>query len=224
MSLFSLVHGGGLGGWCWDELREELSARGYDSAAVDLTPDDFGAGAVHCATIVEKSLPPGSDPVLVGHSIAGLFLPLVAARRPVRRLVFLHALLPQPGRSVADQMSEEADMFNPAMFEAAAPFWEDEDVAREFLFHDCPEKVASMAFHRLRPEPAVLGREISPLDRWPSVSVAYIVCQEDRTATPTWARRAARERLGVAPIELPGGHCPMLSRPRALADALELCV
>jgi hypothetical protein len=32
--------------------------------------------------------------------------------------------------------------------------------------------------------------------------------------------RVAPERLGVDPIELPGSHSPMASRPRELADVL----
>jgi hypothetical protein len=35
-----------------------------------------------------------------------------------------------------------------------------------------------------------------------------------------WSRRVAHERLGADIVELPGGHCPMLSRPAALADVL----
>ena len=96
-------------------------------------------------------------------------------------------------------------------------------VAMRFLLHDCPPEIAREAFRRLRPEPGVLGKEASPLGAWPDVPSAYIVCADDRTATPAWARRAARERLGVEPIEIPGGHCPFLSRPRHLAEALERC-
>jgi hypothetical protein len=29
------------------------------------------------------------------------------------------------------------------------------------------------------------------------------------------------ELLGIKPIELPGGHCPHVSRPDVLADALD---
>jgi pimeloyl-ACP methyl ester carboxylesterase len=43
----------------------------------------------------------GEELVLVGHSLAGLTIPLVAARRPVRRLVFLCALVPIPGMTLA---------------------------------------------------------------------------------------------------------------------------
>ncbi len=35
-----------------------------------------------------------------------------------------------------------------------------------------------------------------------------------------WQHKAALELLGVEPIELPGGHCPHVSSPEALADAL----
>lgn len=35
-----------------------------------------------------------------------------------------------------------------------------------------------------------------------------------------WARRHARERLGMEPDEMNGGHYISLSRPRELADRL----
>ena len=111
------------------------------------------------------------------------------------------ALLPRPGQSVADQLQSEPELFNPEMFTAQAPFWEDEAVAICFLLHDCPAEVAREALRQLRPEPGVLGSEV----------------------TPAWARRAASERLGVEPIEIPSGHCPFLSHPEELAEALHRC-
>ena len=223
MSTFGLVHGAGLGAWCWERLIPELAARGHSAATVDLAPENLRAGAARCAELVSDAFAAIDDLVLVGHSIAGLIVPLVATQRPVMRLAFLHALLPQPGRSVVDQLADEPDMFNPEMLAAQVPFWEDEAVARHFLFHDCPPEVAQEAFRRLRPEPGVLAREVAPLQAWPAVPSAYILCTDDRTATPGWARRAARERLGVEPIEIPGGHSPFLSRPGQLADALDRC-
>ena len=51
--------------------------------------------------------------MLVGHSLAGLTIPLVAARRPVRRLVFLCAVVPEFGRSLADQVAADPDLYHP---------------------------------------------------------------------------------------------------------------
>jgi pimeloyl-ACP methyl ester carboxylesterase len=62
--------------------------------------------------------------------------------------------------------------------------------------------------------------EIFPLKALPEVPSSYIVCSDDRTISPDWSRRTARERLGVGAIALPGGHCPYLSRPLQLADVL----
>ena len=42
-----------------------------------------------------------------------------------------------------------------------------------------------------------------------------------RTANqPAWERFMAHELLGVDPIEIPGGHFPMLEDPVGLADLL----
>jgi hypothetical protein len=38
-------------------------------------------------------------------------------------------------------------------------------------------------------------------------------CRDERTTLPDWSRRKAREMLRVEPLELPGGHCPHVSRP-----------
>src|SRR2546422_2363261 len=38
-----------------------------------------------------------------------------------------------------------------------------------------------------------------------------------RSFNPRWSRGASRRLLGVEPIEIPGGHCPFLSRPDLLA-------
>jgi hypothetical protein len=38
---------------------------------------------------------------------------------------------------------------------------------------------------------------------------------------PAWARRHARERLGIEADEIDGGHYVALSRPRELAERLD---
>jgi pimeloyl-ACP methyl ester carboxylesterase len=224
MKTFGLVHGGSLGGWCWERLVPELAKRGHRAATVDLPLEDQAAGAARFAEAALDAFAGIDQLVLVGHSFAGLVIPLVAAQRPVERLVFIHALLPRPGQSMTDQLAAEPDMFNPAMLQTHGPWWEDEAIANRFLFHDCSAEVAHRAFIRLRPMESQLAMtEITPLEVWSDVPCSYIVCTDDRTATPAWARRAARERLGVDPIEIPGGHCPMLSRPEQLAEALDRC-
>ena len=66
--------------------------------------------------------------------------------------------------------------------------------------------------------------ETFPLDEFPQVKSSYIVCLEDRTINPSWSRRAFRERFEMEVVELPGGHCPYLSRPTHLASILNKLV
>jgi pimeloyl-ACP methyl ester carboxylesterase len=129
--------------------------------------------------------------------------------------------------SLANQVAAQPDIFNAEMMTVPALAWSDEAVVTRFLFHDCSPEVAHDAFTRMRPRRegrGALVTEVTPLPTWPDVPCSYVLCRDDRTVTPAWARRAARERLGVEPIEIPGGHCPMLSRPGELAEALRHCL
>ncbi len=58
----------------------------------------------------------------------------------------------------------------------------------------------------------------------PAARSVSLVCARDAVVNPEYSRRAARERLGVASVELDAGHFPMLTAPDALADALSSVV
>lgn len=220
MSLFCLVHGSTQGASAWDLLVRELEQRGHETVRMDLPADQPDASATRYAQWIAAAIPPGrEDAMVVAHSAAGLFLPLVPEQRRVQRLVFLAAVIPQIGKSLRDQVLDGHNMLNPDWIGKDPT--RDEHIAREFLFHDCSPEAAAWAWQRMRllfARQAVL--EVSPLQKWPDVPCSYILCTEDRTVLPEWSRRAARERLGVEAIELPGGHCPYISRPGALSESL----
>jgi pimeloyl-ACP methyl ester carboxylesterase len=191
--VFVLVHGAWHGGWCWDPLVAELARR---------------------------------DVVVVGHSLGGLTIPLVAARRPVRALVFVCALMPVPGRTVSEQRRDEPDIFMPGFAadtrqdDRGRSYWPEPGAAIADLYHDADRTPAEAAYARLRPQAGRPGREPSPLETWAAVPSVVIAAEDDRAISPVWAARAARERLGLDAIVLPGGHSPFMVRPAALADAL----
>jgi pimeloyl-ACP methyl ester carboxylesterase len=223
----ALVHGSYHGAWCWDLLRPELERLGHRVITVDLPISDPGLGAADYAAIVAKALAPRTKPMLVGHSMGGLVIPIVAANRPVKQLVFLGAFLPAPGLSANDQRAAEPVDGRVA---PVAEEWTDlgDDVwmigpntATELFYHDIPAATARWATQRLRPQSYRVMAEKTPLVEWPDVPRASIVCREDRAINPDWVRDAARERLGVEAVELAGGHSPFLSRPAELAKLLD---
>jgi pimeloyl-ACP methyl ester carboxylesterase len=223
----ALVHGSYHGAWCWDLLAPELERRGHRVVTVDLPTSDPGLGARAYADVVLKAIEPLSKPVLVGHSMAGLVTPIVAAEQSVSRLVFLAAMLAQPGKSANQQRkSEPIDGLVPPKTAEWTDLGDDvwmigPNTARELFFHDAPARVAAWAAARLRPQSYRVFNEVSPLKAWPKVESSYIVCRDDRAFNPDWGREAARRRLKVEPIEIAGSHSPFLTRPGELALTLE---
>ncbi|MDT5243597.1 MAG: hypothetical protein QOD36_973 [Mycobacterium sp.] len=229
MSTFALVHGAWHGAWCWEKLTPELEARGHRVVAMDL-PCDQGSATfddyadVVCETLVDV---PGTDLIVVGHSMAGLTIARVGARRPLRRLVYLCGVPPIVGKTLAEQISEDGEMLDPGYLEGIGDkdseglrSWVDRDVAVRILFGDCDDATVAAAFARLRPQ-ATYGYGIPyPHPQLPDVDSTYVLCTDDRLVNPDWSRRTARERLQADLIEMPGSHSPFLSRPRDLAEVL----
>lgn len=228
MSVYALVHGAYHGAACWDLLVPELEARGHRAVAMDLPSDDAEAGCAEYAEVVEAALADaGDDVILVGHALGGLTIPLVAGVRPVRRMVFLCAVLPQPGTSLDGQVAAEPDML--CSFDAATPNVDHGDGsasvpperAIELYYPDAAPSAAREAAANLRRQYWKPAQEITPLTEWPDVRASYVLGTADRIVSPRWSRRAAVERLGVEPIELAGDHSPFLARPDELADVLD---
>jgi hypothetical protein len=84
-------------------LKAEFEKRGYSCKIVrsprtkTKTPNQDRA-----KVMVEALKNVEGDIVLVGISNQGLFMPLVAAERPIRRIVMINAAVPTPGKSFRD--------------------------------------------------------------------------------------------------------------------------
>jgi len=217
MTAYCLIHGSGQGPDGWRLLVHELERRDHRvlTPAFQVSRTDEGA-AWHAETIVNALDRSGMNPadvVCVAHSA------LIAERWSPRRMVFLAAVVPRPGVSIIEQYRADPPMFNPAWV-GQNPL--EDRVALDFVYHDCPPDRLDWALStRLVFYAKRAMEEPCPHRSWPAVPSTYVVCSDDRTITPAWQRKAARELLGVEPIELPGGHFPHVSRPDALADVLE---
>jgi pimeloyl-ACP methyl ester carboxylesterase len=223
---FVLVHGAFHGAWCWDALRKELDAAGHSTTAVGLPIEDPDAGAELYADEVVASTPKTAGPVvLVGHSLGGLTIPIVAGRIRTAMTIYLCALLPVPGLSFDAQRAGAGTGFVPSVSPTVAPYggtaWPEQG-AIEIFFHDCDPEIAIASARKLRSQQWRITQEVTPLREWPIVKSAYLFCSDDRVVSRTYSIRAARELLHVDAIEMPGGHSPFLSRPADLASRLKL--
>jgi hypothetical protein len=222
---FVLIHGAYHGAWCWARLGTELEGRGHAVVAPDLPTEDPDAGAEAYAAAVLESIPgPAADTIVVGHSLAGLILPLVAGLTPTRRMVFLCALVPVAGMSFDAQHVDTNTGFVPSEVPVAHPdgsaSWPVQG-AVEMFFHDCDPDLARDAARRLRRQHWRITQETTPLAVWPDVPASSVIATGDRAVAPVYLQRVARDRLGVEPVEIAGGHSPFLARPAELATVLE---
>jgi len=218
MTAFILAHGSTHSARAWDLVKAELERSGHTVVTPELPTDEPGASTTRYADLIAASVSPNESPIVVAHSAAGWFLPIVAARRRVCRMVFLAAMVPQIGLSFLERLQAEPEMINTAWVGKDPRF---EAIADEFLLHDCPPERLKWAHATIR---VVNLRQIMtepyPLEQWPETPASYIVCAEDRTIRPDWCRRVARSQLKIEPHELPGGHCPYISRPVELVELL----
>ncbi len=231
MTTFALVHGAWHGGWCWGKVAPLLRQAGHDAVAPDLPIDDGSADFDTYADVMCGALHGcDNDVVVVGHSLGGPTAALVAARRPVRHLMYLCAVIPASGLSLIDQFQVQPDMITPDFVKGwtkglsepddqGRTVWVNFDFVRKMFYADCDDRTVGAALDHLRPQAAHPWTLSCSLTEPPSVPCTYVVCANDQIITPEWSRRTARD-IGADLVELPGSHSPLLSRPEAVVEVL----
>ena len=177
--------------------------------AVDLPCDDDSAGLEEYAHAIVDAAGERRGVILVAHSLAGFTAPLVCDRLHATLMVLVAAMVPRPGES-ADQWWANTGHRFPDPFDPADVF-----------AHDLPAELASQLPSHLRHQSATPFGDPWPLDAWPDVPTRFLLCREDRFFPAEFQRRMARERLGIVPDEMGGGHLAALARPAELVQRLE---
>jgi len=214
MATFVLLPGAGSDSWYWHLVVPDLEEAGHDVVAVDFPVTDDDATFSDYADVVvdaigERHIEGTGDVVLVAQSMAGFTAPLVAARVPVTLMVLLAAMVPRPGESGGEWWSNTAH--------ATAPGFDD---PIELFLHDVPDDVTGESEHHVWPQSEGVFADPWPLDAWPDVPTRFLLCRDDRFFPADFQRRVVRERLGIDPDEMDGGHLPALAHPHELAQRL----
>ncbi len=212
MATFVLLPGAGSDSWYWHLVAPELEAAGHDVVAVDFPVTDDSAGFEEYRDAALAAIGVRRDLVVVAQSLAGFTAPLIARRVPVDLIVLVAAMVPSPGETAGDWWS------NTGHTEARVPGASDDPV--EVFLHDVPADVAAESEHHVFPQSAGPFGRPYPLARWPDVPTRFLLCRDDRFFPAEFQRRVVRERLGIVPDEMEGGHLPALAHPHELAQRL----
>jgi pimeloyl-ACP methyl ester carboxylesterase len=224
MSDFVLVHGGLHGASCWDLLRPELEARGHRTFAMDLPidqpgllMDDYAEAAL--AAIDGKV---ADDAFLVGHSMGGMVIPRMVAKRPKARLIFLCAGFAHTDdeEHLEGLAATTGDFFGWLILDDQGRLSMSRENAIAAFYPDVAPEIADRAVASLRPQWHEAFAKVGPVAPYADRVAQVIHTSGDRIIDPERHRKMSERRFGITPVALPGGHSPFLSHPAALADIL----
>lgn len=229
MSTFVFVHGGAHGAWCWSPLLPYLEAPalaldlpGRGKRPADLATVTAERFADSVAADIERA--ELSDVILVGHSLAGLTLPRVAARIPERleRLVFVSCAVPPDGMQTLDILDPELQaMANEMEVSRVLSSGFTEEAAKQMFCNDMDEVQTRFVLDNLCPEapgivfePNDLAGLAQPIPR------TYVRLLRDQSLSQAVQDRCIAVLGDVEVVTLDTGHDVMVSNPKALAGVL----
>jgi pimeloyl-ACP methyl ester carboxylesterase len=235
MKSFVLVHGAWSDASSWQQTSTHLSHAGHlvaspnlPSHGTDQTPPGGVSIEDYVRTVIDAADHLGGPVVLVGHSMAGTVISLVAEQRPdlVTHLIYVAAFLLPSGKSLYGFTQSSPGMATSALGPALRPgdgvLVVDPDQFVNAFCADANVEVASSALCALRPEAlAPLGTPITVTDKaWGSVPRSYIHTSEDRCVSPA----SQLEMVGAVGVgatrTITASHLVMLSQAAELAQAI----
>jgi len=156
--------------------------------------------------------------VIVGHSLATGYAPLVAAAQPQSSIVYLCPAPVGPfAATKAPMPSTRAGFTFPPERPDGTSVWEP-GVAVERLYSRLPTATARQIAACLRP--GASPANTYPLEEPVPVPTTFIYASHDEFFEPAWSRWVARD-AGLEPIELDTGHFPMAEAPIELTAILD---
>ena len=222
MTSVALIPGAGGLGWYWHLVERDLRDRGYDAFAVDLAA--LGrTGLPAYADAVVEAIDGRRDVALVAQSMGAFTAPLVWQHTPIGLLVFVNPMIPQPGETPGEWW-ENVDSEQARTAAAAREGYSSELDLSTYFTHDVPDALAEEMRARAGSQLDERFDDICTFDAWPPVPIHVVAGRDDRFFPLEFQQRVARERLGIEPVIVPGGHLAALSHPGELAAAIAGCL
>jgi pimeloyl-ACP methyl ester carboxylesterase len=233
MAVFVLVHGGGQGGWVWQQVSRLLREEGHEVYTPTLT--GFGERGhldsphVSFQTFLDDivnvlTFEGLSDVVLVGHSMGGVMVPRIAEIAPerIRRVVWTTAVVTRDGESLIEAVPQSPWMARAVKLSPEGIAETNLELLLDAVIHDGTPEQREFVRARHRPYPAHALLEPGRLSAFLKLGLptGYIVATLDRAIEPHIARGFMELLPGCRRAEIEAAHQCMNSRPRELAEIL----
>lgn len=239
---YAFLHGGGQGGWVWDETIAALRLQAGQKLGHALALDAPGCGVKRgrdtsnvgfediapelLADITAAGL---RDVVLVGHSQAGQVMPHMLNLRPdlFHRAVYISCSIPLPGQTVIAMVGNGVHGQYPD--EVGWPLNPAEaTMEQRFKAMFCNDMGTEQGEAFMRK----LGADAWPIacyshtdwhhEQPDSVPASYVLCLRDGILPVPWQEVFAKRFKAEKIIRIDAGHQAMTTRPHSLAEILRL--
>jgi pimeloyl-ACP methyl ester carboxylesterase len=218
-----LVHAAWADGSCWSSVILPLRNQGLDVTAAPIPLTSLSDDAAALRRVIERTSGPV---VLVGHAYAGAVIaaaPAIASGNDdrVRSLVYVAALAPDEGETVADVFYRIAPHPKAPQLvpDAHGLIWMPEEGFGCAVAHKAsPDQLAIMAAVQ-RPLAVQCIQEKAPAPAWKKTPSWYFVAEEDRMINPETQRFMAG-RMGAHIRSYSVDHTPMYTAPELVVDLI----
>jgi pimeloyl-ACP methyl ester carboxylesterase len=214
-----LVHGAFVDQTSWQPVADILSKRGYNVTLVENPLTSLAADVEATKQALAKQ---NGKTVLVGHSYAGVVITQAGDDPKVSALVYVSALAPDVGQSMATlsksgPVTEGAAAVHP---DDKGNLYIDPKVFPSAVAADLPLKIAeSLANHQL---PLNVKAYEAPVDiaAWRDKPTFYVITTKDKVIAPE-AQKFFAERMKAKITEIAGSHASLVVHAPEVAAVIE---
>ena len=214
-----LVHGAFADGSSWSPVIVRLQRMGYRVTAVQNPLTSLADDVAATESVLHRQT---GDVLLVGHSWAGAVVTQAGNAANVKGLVYLSALVPDDGESVADLLQRLHAPMTGLAPDAHGLIWLDD--ARAFqhvMAADIPLEQARVLASVQQPVAAACFTGKIQHAAWHDKPVWYLRTTNDNALKPA-VQQAIAQHIGATVTSIRSSHMSMLSHPDEVARLIDL--
>jgi pimeloyl-ACP methyl ester carboxylesterase len=210
-----LVHGAAMDGSSWRKVYDILVSKHYHVTVVQLPLTGLEADVAVTSEVLARQDGPV---VLVGHSYGGAVIGQAGTDPKVKSLVYVAAIQPDVGETVADLNSKWPMPSHIVMVDQTSMIINPENFAQDVAADLPASDAAFLAASQTPTAVTAFGAKIAAA-AWRSKPSFGIIATEDKTLSPTMLR-SLYGRAGTRYREVSASHVVHMTKPDSVAAVI----